>query len=74
MSECTELRGKLNFAHGIVKNLKEQLAAAQDENERLREALEEYGAHLKTCDMSWGNVPNKCSCGLEQALKGQGKP
>lgn len=46
MSECTELRGKLNFAHGTVKNLKEQLAAEQKENKRLREAISDKEERL----------------------------
>jgi len=45
----------------------------QAENERLKEALKNYGNHLDSCGVRWSIENPKCSpcdCGFEQALKG----
>ena len=45
----------------------------QAENERLKEALKNYGNHLDSCGVRWSIENPKCSpcdCGFEQTLKG----
>jgi len=58
---------ELEFLVGTdLKVLSAEVTRLQAENKRLREGLKLYGDHTKLC--RGRNI--KCTCGLEQALKG----
>ena len=40
-------------------------------NKRLKEALDKYGSHEKSCPRYAGPESNPCLCGFEQALIGE---
>ena len=45
-----------------------------EEIERLKEDLKKYGRHDEICEAKWkhrGGIQAKCTCGLQQALKGE---
>ena len=46
---------------------RQQLTAAEADRQRLRTALEQYGAHSRDCDVFSVNL-NDCSCGLDALL------
>ena len=45
--------------------------AIKAENERLREALWEYGRHERKCVIKMANRGGECTCGLDAALSPQ---
>lgn len=71
-AENDRLRAERDYLDGQCKALSMEAAAAIDERDRLRAALERYGCHLRTCghiDDSGERILD-CTCGLERALKG----
>ena len=65
MTETTNT--KLDERAGRIKQLKEQLAAAQERERRLQK-LVEYAAHKGSCVRRY-NDNELCDCGFAQALK-----
>lgn len=68
-SECLEVEDDISKAYTEINGLKSQLAEAEEKNERLLGALGKYGRCEPTC-ASWGWPTKPCSCGYQQALKG----
>jgi len=68
-------RLKTQDAHvnGLNKVMVNNAQKHLNENERLKEALKNYGNHLDSCGVRWSIENPKCSpcdCGFEQTLKG----
>ena len=64
---------KLNLARLDVVSLKSDLAAAERERDRLRDALESFAAHRDGCRYH-RDGPETCDCGLDAALTAAPEP
>jgi hypothetical protein len=69
-------RHDLNMCEQEVERLEDLLYVfrmpkrVNEENRRLRSALEKYGVHLTSCPLRYDYMQEfECNCGLEQALK-----
>jgi hypothetical protein len=79
-TEVTELRQELAEVRARADRVGARLLLSdvvrselEQENDRLRDALEKYGTHRYTCcrgEMFPLNGPTPCDCGLDQALAG----
>jgi hypothetical protein len=53
-----------------ANDLRDQLAAAQQREAELRDALRKYGGHLDDCLGMAGALDPRCTCGFRAACQG----